>query len=342
MIEFLNKGFLTTVQDNGRFGYQKFGVPVAGAMDKYSLNIANILVGNHRNSEALEVTGLGCTLKFHTGNIFALSGGDFSPVLNNVPIENNRAYYAAPGSVLALGGGMHMCRAYIAFAGGLDVDEVMGSKSTYIKGKMGGIHGRAAQNGDIIKFCAPKTWLPNMEHRFVPKECGPQYSSHPTVRVVLGPQDDHFTKDGIDTLFSYEYEVTQNSDRMGYRLEGPEIEYQPGTDGNIISDGISLGAIQIPNKKPIIMMADRQTTGGYTKIATVITVDLPLIAQLKAGDTLRFAPVDIRTAQQLYVERLTTLRFIRDNLDSSTILSRKVMNVSLDGAAYHVDISEIG
>ena len=311
MIEILSKGLLTTVQDKGRFGYQKFGVPAAGAMDKYSLNVANLLVGNHRNTEALEVTALGPTIKFHTANTFAVSGAPFPNMkLDGRKIENNRAYVAEEGSVLEMGACSSMFRAYVAFHGGLVANEVMGSKSTYIKAGLGGIEGRPLQNGDRIAFCAPNARLNNMIFRHVDNKYAPAYSDHPTVRAMLGPQDNYFTQRGIDTFYSSEFTVTPSSDRMGYRLEGPEIERKPHTTGNIISDGIPLGAVQIPDKNPIIMMTDRQTTGGYTKIAVVINVDIPLIAQLKAGDTVRFTPVYLGTAQRLYIERINYLRFL--------------------------------
>lgn len=309
MIEFINKGLLTTIQDKGRFGYQKFGVPAAGAMDKYSLNVANLLVGNHRNCEALEVTAMGPTIKFHTSNTFAVMGAPFPNMnLDGVKIENGRAYVAKGGSTLTMGACSSMFRGYIAFHGGLVADEVMGSKSTYMKACLGGLGGRAVQNGDTIKFVSPCGDLKNMIFRHVDSSFAPEYSSSPTVRAMLGPQDDYFTQKGIDTFYSSLWTVSQNNDRMGYRLDGPEIERKPGTTGNIISDGIPLGAVQIPDKNPIVMMTDRQTTGGYTKIGVVINVDIPLIAQLKTGDTLRFSPVYLGTAQRLYQERIEYLR----------------------------------
>ena len=309
MIEFINKGLLTTIQDKGRFGYQKFGVPAAGAMDKYALNVANLLAGNHRNCEALEVTAVGPTIKFHTANTFAVVGAPFPDMkLNGKSIENNRAYVADADSILEMGTCASLFRAYIAFHGGLAADEVMGSKATYIKAGLGGLQGRAIQNGDTIRFIAPSHQLNNMIFRHVDDKFAPAYSSCPTVRAMLGPQDNYFTQRGIDTFYSSVWTVAPNNDRMGYRLEGPEIERKPGTTGNIISDGIPLGAVQIPDKNPIVMMTDRQTTGGYTKIAVVINVDIPLIAQLKTGDTLRFAPVYLGTAQRMYQERMAYLR----------------------------------
>lgn len=309
MIEILNKGLFSTIQDKGRFGYQKFGVPAAGAMDKYALNVANLLVGNHRNKEAIEVTALGPTIKFHTANTFAVTGAPFPNMkLDGVSIENNRAYVAEAGSILELGACSSMFRGYIAFAGGLDVPEVMGSKSTYIKAGLGGVDGRTLQNGDKIPFTAPNAHLNNMIFRHVDNKYAPAYSSSPVVRAMLGPQDNYFTQRGIDTFYSSEFVISKENDRMGYRLNGPEIERKPNTTGNIISDGIPLGAVQIPDKNPIIMMTDRQTTGGYTKIAVVINVDIPLIAQLKTGDTIRFTPVYLGTAQRLYMERINYLR----------------------------------
>ena len=202
---------------------------------------------------------------------------------------------------------------FIAFAGGLDIPEVMGSRSTYMKAKIGGLNGRKLEKGDEIGFRAPKTTLKNMNFRSMASEFVPR--TEYTVRVVLGPQDDYFTDEGIKTFLSQVYTVTPEFDRMGCRLEGEVIAHKDG--GDIISDGIAFGAIQVPSAgKPIIMLGDRQTTGGYTKIANVISADFRILAQLKAGDKVRFEKVSIQAAQDALLTQRAALRAIRNALNA--------------------------
>ena len=293
-ITVLNPGLLTTVQDLGRVGYQQFGVSVSGVMDPRSTALANILVGNDQGEAVLECTMMGPHLQFNADNCIAITGGDLGPTLDGAAIPNYKAISVKAGQVLKFTAPRTGCRAFVAFAGGLDIPVVMGSRSTYMKAKMGGLEGRKLQKGDVIQFRAPKAQLKNQEDRmlrpeFVPK---PQY----TLRVVLGPQDDAFTGQGIDTFLSQTYAVTPEFDRMGCRMEGPVIEHKES--GDIISDGIAFGAIQVPSSgQPIIMLCDRQTTGGYTKIANVISADFRILAQLKTGDKVRFQRVSVQEAQ---------------------------------------------
>ena len=310
MIKVIAPGLLTTLQDGGRYGYQQFGVPVCGAMDRYSLNLANLLAGNDPDEAALEITYLGPTLQFERGCAFAICGGRFAAKLDGCPIEHARAYSAAPGSVLEIGAVQEGFRGYLAVSGGFAVEPVLGSRSTYLKGGFGGLNGRKLQKEDVLPLRDPAIWLPFMDQRtFEPDTWRYPLADRP-IRVVLGPQQERFSERGIETFLSEEYKVTQESDRMGYRLDGKAIEYAEGCDGNIISDGIVMGAVQVPSGKPIIMMADRQTTGGYSKIATVITADLPLLAQKQAGDKLRFEAVTpeaaamLRRKQQGFLKRL--------------------------------------
>ena len=300
MITFRKKGMLTTVQDLGRIGYQRYGMPVCGAMDRYAMELANILVGNPRDEAVVEATVMGPTIVFGEPEIFAITGGDFGPTLNGASIESNRAHLAEAGDVLALPMAKAGARAYIAFAGGLDIEEVMGSRSTFLKGGVGGLDGRAVRDGDEIGLKAPCDSLPDLEERFVPEKLLPALEDHVTVRFTYGPQDDLFSAIGKRTFAKSEYTLSDKSDRMGFRMDGPAVERAAGSDGNIISDGICFGAIQITNGQPIVMMADRQTTGGYPKLGCVITADLPLLAQLKAGDRVRFRPVSVAAAQAVY------------------------------------------
>ncbi len=300
MITFRKKGLLTTVQDLGRIGYQHYGMPVCGAMDHYAMELANILVGNPRGEAVIETTVMGPTIVFGEAEIFAITGGDFGPTLNGMPIENDRAYLAEAGDTLALPVAKAGARAYIAFAGGLGLEEVMGSRSTFLKGGVGGFQGRAIRDGDRINLRAPCAWLPDLEERFVPEKMLPALQDNIEVRFTYGPQDDLFSAAGKRTFRTSEYALSDKSDRMGFRLDGPAVERAAGSDGNIISDGICFGTIQVTNGQPIVMMADRQTTGGYPKLGCVITADLPLLAQLKAGDRVRFRPVSVAAAQALY------------------------------------------
>ena len=307
MITFRKKGMLTTVQDLGRIGYQRYGMPVCGAMDRYAMELGNILVNNPRSEAVIEATVMGPTIVFGEAEIFAVTGGDFGPTLNGTPIENNRAYLAQEGDTLALPMAKQGARAYIAFAGGLDIEDVMGSRSTFLKGGVGGFSGRAIREGDEIGLRAPVDDLPDLEDRIVPAEMLPALADRVTVRFTYGPQDDLFSTAGKRTFTTSEYALSDKSDRMGFRMDGPAVERAEGSDGNIISDGICFGAIQITNGQPIVMMADRQTTGGYPKLGCVISADLPLLAQLKAGDKIRFRPVSVAAAQAVYRRKQKTL-----------------------------------
>lgn len=291
-------GLLTTVQDEGRFGYQAFGVSTSGAMDSHAFHIANLLVGNPMTEGALEMTFIGPVIRFTRDNIIAITGGDLSPMLDGCPFPMYQAVLVKEGQKLSFGGMKNGCRGYIAFAGGLDIPLVMGSKSTLLRNKLGGIEGRKLETGDKIEFSSPKTKLSNMSKRKVQAEIYPDKEI--VLRVVLGPQDDEFTEAGIRSFFWNSGTITNEFDRMGCRIEREPIEHKG--DGNINTDGISLGSIQVPaNGKPIIMLADRQSTGGYAKIGTVISVDLPKIAQSQPGFKVRFIQVGLKLAQDLYL-----------------------------------------
>lgn len=310
-ITVLNPGLLTTVQDMGRFGYQQFGMSVSGAMDPRAAAIANILAGNPENDAVLECTMLGPQLRFDADNTIAITGGDLTASLDGQPLPTYRAIAVQAGQTLRFQSPKTGCRAYIAFTGGLDIPIVMGSRSTYMKAKIGGFQGRKLQKDDVIGFRAPGT-PKNMHERYI----YPEFIPRPvyTLRVVMGPQDDAFTQAGIATFLGETYSVTNEFDRMGCRMDGPAIQHV--TDGNIISDGIAFGAIQIPTEgKPIIMMADRQTTGGYTKIANVISADFRLLGQLKAGDKVRFEKVSVQAAQEALLDQRAALRTLRRSLD---------------------------
>ena len=289
-ITVLSPGLLTTVQDMGRVGYQQFGVSVSGVMDPRSAALANVLAGNGPGEAVLECTMMGPKLRFDRACVIAITGGDLGPTLDGQPIPGYRALAVRAGQVLGFTAPKTGCRAFIAFSGGLDIPLAMGSRSTDLKAKLGGLQGRKLEKGDAIGFRAPVEALPRMEDRALRPEFAPQPVY--TLRVVLGPQDDAFTQDGLRTFLTGAYTVTPEFDRMGCRLSGPAIQHRQTAD--IISDGIAFGAVQVPSSgAPIIMLADRQTTGGYTKIANVITADFRILAQLKAGDKVRFAEVSV-------------------------------------------------
>ena len=308
-ITILNPGLLTTVQDFGRIGYQQFGVPVSGVVDPRAMSIANILVDNPEDEAVLECTMLGPQIRFNAPNAIAITGGDLGPTIDNQPIPNYAAIRVEAGQVLRFAGLRSGCRAYIAFAGGLDIAPVMGSRSTYRKAKIGGVKGRTLQKDDVIKCRKPNPDLRGLNIRHISPEFVPRLEYK--LRVVLGPQDDMFTEHGIETFLSESYVVTPEFDRMGCRLDGEIIEHK-GESGDIISDGIAFGAIQVPTAgKPIIMLSDRQTTGGYTKIANVISADFRILAQLKAGDRVRFAQVSVAAAQDALLTQRAALKTLR-------------------------------
>ena len=311
-IEVLHPGLLTTVQDLGRTGYQRFGVSVSGAVDPRSAAVANILAGNPDGEAVLECTVLGPQLRFDAPAVIAVTGADLGPTLDGVPVENYRALRVQAGQTLRFTGPKCGCRAYLAVSGGLDVPEVMGSRSTYMKAKIGGWHGRKLEKGDVLPLRAPGTEPKALENRALAPEF--RGRSEYTLRVVMGPQDDAFTPGGVSAFLSGVYTVTPEFDRMGCRMEGPEIEHNGSAD--ILSDGIAFGAVQVPDSgQPIVMLADRQTTGGYTKIANVISADFRILGQLKSGDRIRFEKVSLSAAQEALLAQRASLRLLRHVLD---------------------------
>ena len=312
-IQIINGGFLTTIQDMGRYGYQETGMSVSGVMDTRAASLANILVGNDTNEAVIEITMMGPTMKFTEDEIIAVTGGDLGAKLDGTPLPRYEAVSVKAGQTLSFMGLYGGSRAYIAFAGGLDIPVVMGSRSTNLKSKIGGYEGRKLGAGDSIGFRAPAAWLPNMAERRYELPSFP--SKERTLRVVMGPQDDCFTEKGIETFLTGTYTISNEYDRMGCRMEGDVIEHKNG--GDIITDGISFGAVQVPSHgNPIVMMADHQTTGGYTKIANVISVDLPVLAQCMPGMKIHFQKVTVDEAQDLYCREKEELRELAEKLNT--------------------------
>lgn len=308
-IVFLNGGLNTTIQDLGRNGHQKSGFHVCGAMDQRAMKLANMLLDNDEKEAVLEFILMGPKLQFTSDTFVAITGGNFAPALNGQPVPMYQAVAVKKDDILEFKFATDGNWGYVAFAGGLDIPMEMGSRSTDVKCGIGGYQGRKMAVNDQIEFRSKCTYLSSFQHR---KLEAPDYSADVTeIRVVMGPQDDYFTQQGIHTFLSSEYMLTSQSDRMGYRLEGDYIEHnEKGSD--IISDGIALGSIQVPaHGKPIIMLADRQTTGGYTKIATVVSSDIPKLVQCKFNKKVKFTAISVEEAQKLYLAELDEYESIR-------------------------------
>ncbi len=342
-IRILNPGLMTTVQDLGRYGFQQYGVSASGAMDQFSARLANILVGNDEHEGILEVTIMGPKIEFLNSEVIAITGGDLQPLINNKPINMNHSILVNSGDFLSFKGLKSGCRSYIAFAGGIDVPIIMGSKSTFLRAKLGGYEGRVLNPGDLLQICKPRASVSDLVGRKIEDGICDYSSKIVELRVVLGPQDDYFTKEGLETFFTSEYTVTNNCDRMGYTLEGQKIQHKDGAD--IISDGISMGAIQVPSKgTPIIMMADRQTTGGYTKIANVITVDLPKVAQAKPGDKIVFKKSSLEESHLLINKLEDKIVEIKKHLNTPKnveVLNTRNFYLKVNGNPYNVKVEEI-
>ncbi len=302
----LAPGPFTTIQDRGRFGYQQMGIPISGALDAFACRVANLLVGNSEGSAVLESTVVGPRLAVLKECDIALTGAEMGAKLNHRPVGTWKTIRVTPGDLLTFQQVRSGGRGYLAAGGGIHVPKVMGSRSTYVGGKIGGYGGRPLKKGDIVA-CREGPLL-KARRRLLQKWI-PRYQNTFTLRAVPGPQDDHF-QEGLATLFQSEYLITPKADRMGYRLQGVPVKHREGAPKSIISEPTMPGGIQIPEDgQPIVILAE-QTVGGYTKIATVISPDLSVLAQAVPGDTVRFQAVDLETAHRIYrraVERMKTI-----------------------------------
>jgi len=310
-VRVLKAGMLTSVQDLGRTGYQNQGIGTSGVMDTRSFKIANLLLDNPENEAVLEFTLIGPTLEFTSDTIIAMTGGDFQPKMNNKPVNMYEAIYASKGDILELGSAKTGSRGYLAFSSYLNVPVVMGSRSTNMKSMIGGFGGRKLQNGDLLYFRIKRRYLPYFLSRKLEMN---DFTDHEVeIRVVMGPQEDYFTKEGRETFLNNSYTVTSEFDRMGCRLEGPYVATRKTSD--IISDGIAFGSIQVPSHgKPIVLLSDRQTTGGYAKIATVVSVDIPKLVQRKMDSKVRFKEITVCEAQRLLLEEVKEMDEFRKQI----------------------------
>lgn len=304
----LAPGGYTTVQDKGRYGYQQMGIPVSGALDSFAFRVANMLVGNPVSCAVLEITVMGPRLEVLSEADIAITGAEMGMTLNDQPVQGWKSIRVKPGDILGINQVKSGCRAYLAVSGGINVPDVMGSRSTYVGGKMGGYYGRSLKQGDVLK--RGKKLLLDTE-RHLSSAVIPQYSSNIVIRAVQGPQDDFFDE-GLKTLFQSEFMVSAKADRMGYRLQGPVIKHREEMPKSIISEPSVPGGVQVPaDGQPIILLVE-QTVGGYTKIATVISTDLSRVAQATPGDTIRFEKVTLETAHALYHDRQRLMQEIEE------------------------------
>ncbi len=328
----LKPGMLSTVQDRGRYGFQHLGVPVSGAMDLFSHRVANILVGNAADEATLEITMLGPRLRFEHDSLIALCGADLSPAIDGRGVPEGKAVRVRAGAVLDFGAALAGCRTYLAIQGGFDVPLVMGSRSTYELARLGGLQGRALRAADSLpvagdnpahypglarelaasrlSFSAPR-WAVN-QHA---EELG---RSPQTVRIIAGRHWQAFPASARDALTGSEFRVAPDSNRMGCRLEGHAPLH--GGPAQTLSEAVTFGTIQVPpSGQPIVLMADRQTVGGYPKIADVAGVDLHLLAQMRPGDRLRFEQIPLAQAQTLWHKRELEITAIREAVNQRLV-----------------------
>lgn len=299
-------GLLTTLQDQGRFGRQREGMPVAGAMDPFAGRVANLLVGNARGAAVLEVTLLGPTLVALADVWMAVCGADLTAQVDSAPLPLWRTVRLSRGQTLHFGPRRSGARAYLAVAGGFDVPDVLGSKSTFLRAGLGGHKGRALQAGDVLAGeganVAPQC-------RLTP-DLVPVYTQEVRARVIPGPHVPVLGPAAWEAFLAARYLLTPQSDRMGYRLGGPALPIADGGRGGLLSEAVPWGGVQVPpDGRPIVLMADRQTTGGYPLVAVVATADRPALAQLAPGDALSFEAVTLAEAQDAWKrqERLLSL-----------------------------------
>jgi len=296
-LEILTSGPLTTVQDRGRFGFGRYGVPPSGAVDSFSLRVGNLLVGNREDEASLEITVIGPKIIALIDVIIAITGADLQPKVNETPLEMWCSHLLKKGDVLSFKGPKSGCRAYLAIGGGISVQNIMGSKSTNLAAQFGGLEGRPFKKGDTISSDSPARYLKAVGRSF-DKALIPSYEKDQVLRVISGPQDDHFSTKAKEIFLGSPFQVTPQSDRTGIRLAGPRIETKKNLKESIISEGVVPGAVQIPGDAQPIIILGETVTGGYRKIATVISADLPLLGQLKPGDTVNFLKVSMDEAYQ--------------------------------------------
>ncbi|MDQ0188246.1 biotin-dependent carboxyltransferase [Alicyclobacillus cycloheptanicus] len=322
-MEVLDGGFLTTVQDLGRMGWQRYGVAVSGVMDAQTATVANLLVGNDRNAAVLEATLRGPRLRFHDETLVAVCGVGIDATVDGMAVEGWRPCLVAAGRTLEVRSSARGCRVYIAVGGGVLADRVLGSQSTYLYGRFGGFHGRAVQKGDVLQLGAPTGETQERMRRLRRQEAffaveprwaaghsvRPRFAPEGSVRFLPGPDLSRLSPDAQETLFAATYRVSPSSNRMGLRLEGPVLQVRDVTEP--VSKPVTRGTVQLLNDgQLVVLMADHQTTGGYPNLGQVFLVDLPQLAQAKPGDRLRFTAGSLAEAHRALRERTEGLRVL--------------------------------
>jgi len=324
MIRVLKPGLLTTVQDLGRPGYQRFGVVVGGALDPFAARVVNLIVGNDDNAAVLELAQTGPELRFEREALIAWNGGDFAATLGGQPLPRDRAVRVAAGEIVDFGVARSGLRAWVAIAGGIDVPLVMGSRTTYRRAGLGGHQGRPLLAGDELKTFAPgdraiallaaltatgkraTMWTVRPETLGKPAAAG-------VVRAMRGPEWDWFSEDAQRDFFSAEWQTTKEADRMGVRLQGPGLVLVKPRE--MISAAVNTGVVQVPpSGHPIVLLPSRQSVGGYPRIAAVAAVDLRCFTQLRPGDKVRFQEITLGAAHGLYLGRERDLNRVRAGL----------------------------
>jgi biotin-dependent carboxylase-like uncharacterized protein len=313
VLEVVEPGIFTTIQDLGRKGYFASGIPPSGAMDRFALRMGNLLVKNPIDEAGIEMTAIGMKARVLKETVIALAGAQFSAKLNGNAIPLWQTIYLKEGDLLSIEKPRSGWRGYLCIAGGMDVPPVLGSKSTYTLGGLGGIRGRTLKKGDLIPAGIPRSSLDTLKGRKVKESVLPEAGSEKELRVVLGPQDDHVKGESIEVFLNTPYQVSIRSNRVGYRFEGPQLFFKErpesrdaGLDpSNIVDDGNAIGAIQIPaGKEPICLGVDGVTMGGYVKIACLITADMNRMAQLKPKDLVRFKSVTVDEARSILLQSI--------------------------------------
>ena len=309
-------GFLTSIQDLGRTGFRQFGVSTSGALDSFALRVANLLVGNNERAAGLEITLGGLQLRFVDERIVAWCGGEIDVQIGSRALLAGHVAHLQAGDELKFGRAQIGCRCWLAISGGIDVPVVLGSRSTDLRANFGGFEGRALRDGDVLPL---RTWpgspppATGISSWTAPHDWASRASRHPNLRFLRGVDWSRFDDVTIQRFTIHEFSVSPDSDRMGVRFDGPELKRQDETD--LISEAVAPGTIQVPpSGKPILLLGDCQTIGGYPKIAHVITVDLGIAAQLRAGDRVRFFEVSLQDAHRLLVERERDLERFRIGL----------------------------
>ena len=302
LIEVRAPGLLTTVQDLGREGFGPMGVSASGAADPVALRIGNRLVGNPEGASGLEMTLLGGTFVFPERAVVALSGSDFGASLDDQPVEMWKSVEVRQGQTLRLGATRTGARCYLCVRGGIDVKLFLGSASTHLLSGLGGFEGRALRKGDVLRIGTASGSFRTFRKRRVAAKAVAQLQPRKVLRATAGPQADWFSEEARKIFYTETYRVSEESNRMGLRLEGPAITSAAG--GEMLSEGVCLGAVQIPSSGlPIILFVEQQTTGGYPKIANVISADFSSLGQLRPRDEVRFELVEIETARALLAEQ---------------------------------------